>query len=470
MTEPKVSVIIPVYNQAKYLPDAVNSILGQSYENFEIVIIDDCSPDNLREVVNTLTDPRIKTIVHRENRGLPASRNSGINVSDGELVALLDADDYYSPDKLAAHVEFHRNHPEIGVTYNSRFNLNHSTTTVREIWRPPARVDLSDLVLGFPFAPSDLMIKRHDIVTAGLYNEAFIYGSEDLEYNCRLALSGSKFACVDQVLNFRRYHASRKFSKLPDRAQAAISALDIVFGDPRLPQSMLSIKERAYFNRYLDWSILCFSQGDTNLGQEYLRAALEIRPSITEGSPCELIIEILNDVAADESLHIESKLQEIVAQFPQGLRHLGQQLQWAIPNGYLLRGTRATIWGRPKDGDVYFAAASSLNAAIDRQFMAKLAYDLFLFSCEFGMESTEEVCALLAPKLRSFTHPREIEALLSRVYSNAAFEYYKKHRYGSAISMLNRVIYNDPKSVLNRGFVKIYLRSIMSELSRRPTR
>ncbi|MFZ2096175.1 MAG: glycosyltransferase family A protein, partial [Anaerolineales bacterium] len=214
MSSLKFSVIIPAYNNAEFLVEAIQSVLDQSYPNFEIVVVNDASPDNTPEVVRQFRDSRIKYIVHGENQGLSAARNTGINASEGDWIALLDGDDLFHTDKLKHHAEFIANNPNVGVTYNPRFELNHSAKTIRDIWRPPLQVSLSDLVQGFPFGPSDMVVKRDWMFRVGLFNVNHTYVGEDLDINCRLALAGCTFLSVDKALNYRRYYSGRVLKNL----------------------------------------------------------------------------------------------------------------------------------------------------------------------------------------------------------------------------------------------------------------
>jgi glycosyltransferase involved in cell wall biosynthesis len=112
----KVSVIIPVYKVEKYIAATVQSVLNQTYENFELLIIDDGSPDRSIEICQQFTDARIK-IIRQPNRGVAAARNTGIRQAEGEYIALLDADDLWVPQKLEKHVEHLDNSPEVGVSF-----------------------------------------------------------------------------------------------------------------------------------------------------------------------------------------------------------------------------------------------------------------------------------------------------------------------------------------------------------------
>src|ERR1700730_9074258 len=95
-----VSVVIPAHNAAHYVGVAIDSVLRQSHQDFEIVIVDDGSTDNTKQVVEPyLSDPRIR-YRYQENRGLPGARNSGASQSQGEYLAFLDADDFFAPNAL----------------------------------------------------------------------------------------------------------------------------------------------------------------------------------------------------------------------------------------------------------------------------------------------------------------------------------------------------------------------------------
>jgi len=101
---PTVSVIIPTYNRAHFLPRAVNSVLNQTYQDFEIIIVDDCSTDNTEEIVKNYNNKKIKYIRHDKNRGASAARNTGIKNSSGILLSFLDSDDQWLQHKLECEV------------------------------------------------------------------------------------------------------------------------------------------------------------------------------------------------------------------------------------------------------------------------------------------------------------------------------------------------------------------------------
>ena len=113
---PLVSVIVPVYNVEAYITATIQSVLAQTFTDFEILVVDDGSGDRSIELVKQFTDPRIK-IIHQGNRGLAGARNTGIRNAQGEYLAFLDSDDLWLPEKLAKHVQHLQQNPQVGVSF-----------------------------------------------------------------------------------------------------------------------------------------------------------------------------------------------------------------------------------------------------------------------------------------------------------------------------------------------------------------
>lgn len=102
----KVSVIIPIYNQEKYIEECINSVLNQTYTNIEIIVINDCSTDSSLNLVNTIKDDRIRIISLEKHSGVSIARNKGIELATGEYIAFLDSDDYWVPEKIEKQIDF----------------------------------------------------------------------------------------------------------------------------------------------------------------------------------------------------------------------------------------------------------------------------------------------------------------------------------------------------------------------------
>ncbi len=112
-----VSVVVPTYNVEQYIAHTVRSILEQTYSNFELLIIDDESPDRSVEICQQFKDPRIK-IISQKNRGLAGARNTGIRHASGDYLAFLDSDDLWLPEKLEKHVQHLDSSPEVGISFS----------------------------------------------------------------------------------------------------------------------------------------------------------------------------------------------------------------------------------------------------------------------------------------------------------------------------------------------------------------
>lgn len=125
---PLVSVIIPAYNSASTLERAINSVLLQDYPNLEIIIIDDFSNDNTRDMVKKYVsrDSHMRCFCLEKNSGPANARNTGVNVAQGEYLAFLDADDEWTPDKLGRQVEFLLDNPNVDVVFTDCTNINTS--------------------------------------------------------------------------------------------------------------------------------------------------------------------------------------------------------------------------------------------------------------------------------------------------------------------------------------------------------
>lgn len=127
----KVSVIIPMHNSAKHINQCIDSVLNQSYSNFEIIVIDDASKDNGLEIVKSKNDNRIKIVELKQNVGAAIARNKGIEVAIGELICFLDSDDYWVLDKLEKQVKFIENNNYIFIYAGYKFLKNNKTRIAR---------------------------------------------------------------------------------------------------------------------------------------------------------------------------------------------------------------------------------------------------------------------------------------------------------------------------------------------------
>ena len=141
---PKVSVIIPTYNRADLLPRAVKSALSQTYDDYEILIVDDCSTDHTRETVSAWDDERVRYTRHTENRGQSGALNMGIHNASGQYIAFLDDDDEWVPTKLEKQVAvLESSDPKVGLVYGWLDQVNDEAGCVQPRYRKTMSGDLS---------------------------------------------------------------------------------------------------------------------------------------------------------------------------------------------------------------------------------------------------------------------------------------------------------------------------------------
>lgn len=126
MNNKKISVIMPSYNHEKYLKQAIDSVLKQTYENFELIILDDCSTDNSDKIIKSYKDKRIKKYFNETNNGAVNTLNQLIDLTSGEYIALLNSDDYWSEDKLEKQLNYLENNTNVGACFTWADFINES--------------------------------------------------------------------------------------------------------------------------------------------------------------------------------------------------------------------------------------------------------------------------------------------------------------------------------------------------------
>lgn len=463
MPEPLVSVIIPAYKQAEYLGEAIRSVLDQSYANLEAIVVNDASPDDTDAVVASFSDPRLRYIVHEQNRMLAAARNTGMRAARGEIFALLDADDYFAREKIAAHVAFLHQHPEVSVTYNNRWDLQYSSTKIRNYVRVPATVGLADLVLGFPFTPSDTVLRRETAFAVDLFDESYIHFSEDLDFNSRLALADCKFAGIDRCLNYRRFHAGRVIRNTRQRLEAALRSLNSTYADPRTPPEAMAVKNRAYSDHYLVWAVEALRQNDTENGLDWLRQSAAWRPAVLEGHPNDITKFFLYDAIHDDAVDHVQVYRNLVQQLDSAAEFAPavQQAEWGIARGWLVKAYRCLIWGSRAEGRACLQEAARLGAAVDTRYINEVIHQLLGRARECGQEAAEAAAYALDEEFRAAMRGTRLPSFAATLGMGQAYEAYRRGCYSDVQAPILRAIRHDPRLLLNRGSISMLLRSTL---------
>ena len=227
--EPLVSIIMPTYNRAEWLPQSIGSVLAQDYQNWELIICDDGSVDDTGKVIKSFNDPRIQ-YYHTENYGQSHAMNTALQYASGELVAFLDDDDQWLPRKLSLQVKVLSQHPEVGIIFANFANADLVTQQVRDEFLAQQKtmaglkvVDLGGsahkIVGGFIECISErnfiafdtLLMRKETVDLIGAFNEQLRNG-KDYEYHWRAYFKGVVFAYLDEIL-MRRNKPAQSLSR-----------------------------------------------------------------------------------------------------------------------------------------------------------------------------------------------------------------------------------------------------------------
>lgn len=271
-----ISVIIPTYNSADYISKAVDSVLNQTHQDFEIIIIDDGSTDNTQQVIESYNDNRI-IYIKQKNAGPAEARNNGLKRAKGEYVAFLDADDKWVPDKLQLQIEAFKLNPSVSMVYSKLeiLNKNNETDEIHSFKNYPNNLELLKyLVFNHIAIVPAVMIKKSYIDQVGFFNPE-LYTGEDWDFWLRLA-SKSNFYYIDKTLVLR-YRPKTSITYSTDYSvteQCHKTVMDRFFAIENLDKKILMLKNQAYSFIYFDISSLYFYKDRKNPPMDKVLKAL----------------------------------------------------------------------------------------------------------------------------------------------------------------------------------------------------
>ncbi|MBA4291113.1 MAG: glycosyl transferase family 2 [Pseudomonas sp.] len=230
---PKVSVVIPVRNGIAYIAEAINSVLSQSFQDFEIIVIDDGSTDGDYNFL-TSTDPRIR-LFHLDGRGVSTARNTGLRAAHGELIAFLDADDVWFPGKLQAQASYMQAHPEVGVVFGGflkwEVNSDGEFPEASDLMRDCSSLNgievarsgwlYSRLLMGLLVGMNTAIVRRELVDAIGGFNTSLTH-AEDYDYWLKASRVTEMHALNGPVALYRIHPASAMHRLAPDNALTTV--------------------------------------------------------------------------------------------------------------------------------------------------------------------------------------------------------------------------------------------------------
>lgn len=226
----KISVILPVYNGAKFLREAIESVLNQSYENFEFIIINDGSTDDSLDIIKSYNDNRI-VIINQNNQGLVKSLNNGLKKSKHQLIARMDADDISDVNRFYEQITFMNNHPDAAMVGTQAQIISEDGRFLYTSQMPTSPNRISEyLKKGSPFFHGSVMFRKIVLEKNGGYDENIIHFVEDLILWKKLNLTNKLYNLDVPLYKYRlRYNA---LSNRPKRIEKKMFKLcDQIVGE-----------------------------------------------------------------------------------------------------------------------------------------------------------------------------------------------------------------------------------------------
>lgn len=265
-----VSVIIPVYRVEAYIQSTVQSVLNQTYQHFEILIIDDESPDNSLEICQQFQDPRIK-IIRQKNQGVSAARNQGIRIANGEFLAFLDGDDLWLPEKLEKHIKHLESLANLGISF-SRFGFINQASEFLGIFKMSKIKKITpELILcRNPVGNPSCVVVRKKAIEAikffkieennsyiNCYFDEELNHFEDVELWLRIALKSDwKIAGISEALTLYRINlegSSVNFNKQLDGLSKMLIKVSIYA--PDLSQQYSKLLKAYALRKFTQWAV-----------------------------------------------------------------------------------------------------------------------------------------------------------------------------------------------------------------------
>lgn len=277
-----ISVIIPTYNASRKLPYSIDSALNQTYPNSEIIVVDDGSSDDTEQLIRR----RYPTVryIHQPNGGPAKARNTGIAAARGALIAFLDADDLWSPDKLALQLAYLQHHPDIGMVFTENLVID-AAGRLLDSSRKRRDLMAGDLVRNIfdrsGLTTSTVMVRSGVLRRVGGFEEGLITGEDDNLW-MRIAMA-CPVGLIDQPLASYR-SADGSLSRTPGNIFRGVSRhLDLIETDPRYAALRQRIGDLIPPKR----AIVHLSEGFAHFSREDLaQARHHFRKSLTHNPRC----------------------------------------------------------------------------------------------------------------------------------------------------------------------------------------
>ena len=248
MARPLVSVVVPAYNAEQTVAATIRSILSQTVQDFDAIVVDDGSADRTAEVAAAVGDPRVR-VIGQDNAGAAAARNTGLAAAEGRYVAFLDADDLWLPRKLERQLSVLEQRPEVKAVQSGVLYVDDALTVLSVRACVPWDDRVSDTLMfrNMPAFPSTVVFLRDALEALGGFDPSLVI-LEDWDLAVRAAMS-CNLESVEEPLALYRVHPGNRSRDLGIHVEPGYRVLGRVFADPKLP-ARVRAQERQIYGRF----------------------------------------------------------------------------------------------------------------------------------------------------------------------------------------------------------------------------
>ncbi len=275
---PKVSVVIPAYNAMTYLPETLESVLRQTFTDFEVLIINDGSSDHIVQWASELVDSRIR-LISQENQGLSGARNTGIAQAQGEYIAFLDADDLWEQTKLEKQVRCLEDNPEVGLVHAWMLLVDEQGKFTGRVMPSYAEGDVwKQLAEKNVIACPSVIVRRCCFEKVGVFDQS-LHSLEDWEMWIRIATS-YPFAVIKEPLAYYRQLPNSMSKNCQVMEQSFHTVIERTFRSAPLELQYLKNRSYGHANLCLAWKALQSKNRDYKLAIHFWQQAILYYPQL----------------------------------------------------------------------------------------------------------------------------------------------------------------------------------------------
>lgn len=461
-----ISVVIPAYNTGHLVSEAIDSVLGQSHRRVEVIVVDDGSTDQTREVVSAIADkdPRVN-YVYQENKGLGGARNTGIYRARGEYIAFLDADDLFLPGKLQTQAAALDADPELGLVAGGHRVLDIDTGLAlgeRHPWQHRPNLELDTWLVACPIVPGAVLMRSKWARRVNGFQTLNPPGAEDRDMWLRLSYEGCKMAWTEEVVCAYRMHSGQMTRNGKKQSDSTLLALDQFFSRSDLRLEALNARDRAYADAYVAGSFRQYGSNQLDDARTTLKKALERLPHLMHNRNTSLpplaytiVAWAMDPVNGDPSTFAERVLDNLPNTASGLTRYRDEVIGIAV--------AWASLDALGVDNPAL--ARRHLQSAVDRAPALSFEYDLLLnpmvnyvqtLPDEDQFRRAQQFFEVLphdVPVLQ-----RDQDKMLARLYMARAFKANTEGAQHAAYSAAKYGIMLDKSWLCNRGVLSILLK------------